>query len=106
MNDEKELATTIAQLDVHLGYLRDSVGKIEGRLALMATKADIDDLKRQLGGYVPRAEFEAARKEWAEKSVGTTFDRIANVIIKLGGAAAVIAAAANLIVLLLDKGPK
>ena len=45
MSEEKELATTIAQLDVHPDTLRDSVGKIEAALALWRQpKADIDDL--------------------------------------------------------------
>lgn len=98
MSDDKETSTAIAQLDVHLGYLRDTVAKIEVRLAQMATKDDIDALKRELTGYVHRTEFEAAKREWAEKSVGSTFDRVANVVIKIGGAAAVLAAAAHFIV--------
>lgn len=103
MSDTNDQSTNIAQLDVHIEYLRKAVDRVEGT---MATKTDIEDLKRQMGGYVPRTEFEAARKEWAEKSVGSLFDRIANAVIKIGAVAAVVAAAAHYIVLFTDRGPK
>ena len=100
---ERRPATSIAEIDVHIGYIQQQLRDMSDSLSEMATKTDIDELKQQMSGYATRAELDAARAEWREKSAGSTFDRVTTVITKLGASITVIVAAAYFIVGLLDK---
>lgn len=106
-------ATSVEALDVHLSYMQasiDALGRaLKEGLQDMATKADIDRIEKQMAGFVTRAELDRVERELRQDSIGSTFDRWANIITKLGAVVGVLAGAAAAFAALvhfLDKVPK
>lgn len=106
-------ATSVEALDVHLSYMQasiDALGRaLKEGLEDMATKADIDRIEKQMGGFVTRAELERVEQSLRQDSISSTFDRWANIVTKLGAVVGVLAGAAAAIVALvhfLDRMPK
>jgi hypothetical protein len=110
--DEKP-ATSLAEVDVHIRYLRRDLQTL---LANMATKADIEQLARRMEGYATKDELarttaEVARiaSEVKTGSVGSTFDRWLSVVTRIGTAGAVVAgffAAMAALIHFMDRVPK
>lgn len=113
---EDKPATSLAEVDVHIRYLRRDLRSLLSSVQQMATKADIDSLARRMEGYATKDELARTTAEVARiagevrsGSVSSTFDRWLSVITKLGTAGAVFAAffaAIAALVHLLDKVPK
>lgn len=108
-NIDEKPATSLAEVDIHIRYLRRDLSTLLRSVQGMATKADIDALATRMEGYATKDELNRLAAEVRDGSVQSTFDRWLSIITKLGAAAGVIAGSAAAIAALvhfLDKVPK
>lgn len=107
---ERRPATTIGELDVHIGYLQQEVKSVATALSGMATKADIEAITKRMDEMATKAmlnsEVSALRDELTRESPRTKFREITDAITKMGAAATVLVAFAYGVVSILDKVAK
>lgn len=106
---EDKPATSVAEVDIHIRYLRRDVSTLLRSVQGMATKADIQALASKMEDYATKDELKRLADEVREGSVQSTFDRWVSIITKMGAAAGVLAglaAALAALVHFLDRVPK
>lgn len=107
---ERRPATTIGELDVHIGYLQQEIKSVATALSGMATKADIELLTKRMNEMATKVQLEsevsALRLEMTRESPRTRFREITDAITKMGAAATVLIAFAYGVVAVLEKVAK
>lgn len=95
MDDTTDIrgATTIGELDLHLGYLRRDLSRLIEASANMATKQDIEDLEQRMLGFATKRELAELENRLQDQTLGSTFDRWLSIVTRVGTAAAVLAGA-------------
>ena len=75
-------ATTIGELDIHLGFIMDELkdvrARVDGMVGLLATKAEL------------HSEVQSIRKELNEKSLLSTWRRVTELAISVSAVAAAV----------------
>lgn len=56
MSDRRP-ATTIPELDVHLGYLQAAIKEVQSTISVMATKRDITELAERMDTFATKEEL-------------------------------------------------
>ena len=79
---ERRPATTIGELDIHLGFIMDELkdvrARVDGMVGLLATKAEL------------HSEVQSIRKELNEKSLLSTWRRVTELAISVSAVAAAV----------------
>lgn len=92
-HEDRVGATTIGELDVHLGYLQRDIREFGERLREMATRDDIDALRAEMKELATRKELTALEDKvngQSAKSIVHLITQWAAMIIMLAGAVAII----------------
>lgn len=82
MSDRRS-ATTIGELDTHLGYVLDNLSDLREAVSNMATRSEIEKLAGRLDLMATRAELKAIESRLDGESMGSRFSRAASLAAKL-----------------------
>lgn len=75
MSDRRP-ATTIGELDVHIGYLAQQMMDIQAAIADMATRADLEKLAGRIESLATRDELRALEDRLSRETVPGFFGRV------------------------------
>ena len=107
---ERRPAETIRELDLHLGYIQESLRELSVAVANMATKEDLAHLHQRIDGMATKSALMALDDKVEEKlkaveqsGVGTTFNRWSGVILRVSATAAAVAVLVKMLVDLAGK---
>lgn len=92
---ERRAATTVQELDIHLGYVQQNLARLIEAVAEMATKEDIRQLNDRMQSFATREELLELEKRLNALTLPSLFDRWASTVTKIGAVAAVVAAGAG-----------
>lgn len=88
--NERRPATTIAELDIHIGYIQEALGELSSAVENMATKTDVQSLRDELAKYATKEDLRQAEARLQR-------DNVPNVIQRMGSMAKSIMAIFGLI---------
>lgn len=95
---ERRAATTIGELDIHLGNVQESIRELRDSVANMATKEDIKSLTARMDNFATKEELRKVEERLSADSAPSLFWRWVAGAQKLAAAFTVVAAACALIV--------
>jgi hypothetical protein len=76
MISDRRPATTIGELDIHLGFLLEELTQMreqqERMVQMLATKTELAELRRDLEGQIKNGSFSAFWRRLTEIAVGIT----------------------------------
>jgi len=72
---ERRPATTIGELDIHLGHIQGELGRLAAAVNNMATRDDIATLTSRIEKMATKDELKAVEDRLSKDSVPGTFDR-------------------------------
>jgi len=91
-NIERRAATTIGELDLHLGYVQQEIARLVDAVGDMATKQDIQELEQRMNGFALKADVEAVGRRLDALESRKPFDEMLAKITRVGGAMAAMGA--------------
>lgn len=106
---ERRAASTIGELDIHLGNVQESIRELRETVGNMATKEDIKALTVRMENFATKDELKRVEDRLSKDSAPTMFWRWVGNAQKLAAALVVIVSAGALIVGVIrfaDKIPK
>ena len=77
-------ASDLAQVVLHLRYMRNDLRQIKERQGEMATRSEVEQLRTEMNG-----KLDALKKELDQQSSGSVFDRGLSLFTRIGAAVAV-----------------
>jgi len=80
-------ASDLAQVVLHLRYMRNDLRSIKERQGEMATRTEVEQLRTEMNG-----KLDALKKELDTQSTGSVFDRVLSLFTRIGAAVAVLLA--------------
>lgn len=80
---ERRPATTIQELDVHLGYVQQAIGDIQRLVASMATKQDITELAKRMESFATKDELQRLASRIEGETTGSKLKKLASVATSL-----------------------
>lgn len=78
MSDRRP-ATTIQELDVHLGYLQVAIKDLQGTVSAMATKRDIEALAERMDTFASKDDLARLERRVNDEDAVSTLKRWASV---------------------------
>lgn len=104
MNNEETIeASDLAQVVLHLRYMRNDLRVIGRKVDEMATRAEVESLRKEMND-----KLDAMKSEMDLQSAGSKFSRALSLFTRMGAALAVVGSLAGLAVALvhfLDRVP-
>lgn len=77
MTDKRRPASSIEELDIHLGYVQEALRSIQESVKGMATKEDIRELSIRMGTFATKDELAALAKRVEDEATGSKLKRLA-----------------------------
>lgn len=94
---ERRAASTIGELDIHLGNVQDSIRELRDTVGNMATKEDIKALTARMENFATKDELRRVEMRLEADSAPSLFWRWVGNAQKIAAAITVVAAACGLI---------
>lgn len=83
MTDKRRAASSIEELDIHLGYVQEALRSIQESVRGMATKEDIRELSTRMGSFATKDELAALAQRVEDEAAGRKLKRLAGVATSL-----------------------
>lgn len=106
---DRRAATTIGELDIHLGNVQAAVSQLVGAVSKMATKDDLQIITEKMSALATKEELRLAEARWARETMASTLDRWLSTATRIGiflGVTASVIGGMVAMVHFLDRVPK
>ena len=84
-------ATTIGELDIHLGYFMETLQQLSARQAQLATKSDVADMRLEMRTFATKSELRSLKEEITNGDVPHTLKSWSDIAMRVAGTLAALA---------------